>query len=93
MGTPPFIYANRALASHGIDPSREVTWKVFPPAELGLAMQKGEVDAIADSEPIGTMLTLPEVGNSALWRTRLLTSPQSRRILLRGAGKREVHRQ
>ncbi|HEY3856156.1 MAG TPA: ABC transporter substrate-binding protein [Verrucomicrobiae bacterium] len=57
MGTPPFIFANRVLSQHGIDPSKEVTWKVFPPAELGLAMQKGEIDAVADSEPIGTMLS------------------------------------
>ncbi|HEX3627859.1 MAG TPA: ABC transporter substrate-binding protein [Verrucomicrobiae bacterium] len=56
MGTPPFIFANRALVAHGIDPSREITWVVFPSGELGLALQKGDVDAVADSEPIGTLL-------------------------------------
>jgi NitT/TauT family transport system substrate-binding protein len=56
MGTPPFIFANRALIAHGIDPSREITWVVFPSGELGLALQKGDVDAVADSEPIGTLL-------------------------------------
>jgi NitT/TauT family transport system substrate-binding protein len=29
---------------------------VFPAGELGLALDKGEVDAVADSEPIGSML-------------------------------------
>jgi NitT/TauT family transport system substrate-binding protein len=56
MGTPPFVFANRALKRHGIDGSKEIEWKVFPVGELGLACDKGEVDAIADSEPIGTML-------------------------------------
>jgi NitT/TauT family transport system substrate-binding protein len=56
MGTPPFVFANRVLKRHGIDGSKEIEWKVFPVGELGLAIDKGEVDAIADSEPIGTML-------------------------------------
>ena len=56
MGTPPFIFANRVLGANGIDPSKEITWLVFPAGELGLALQKGEVDAIADSEPIGSLL-------------------------------------
>jgi NitT/TauT family transport system substrate-binding protein len=56
MGTPPFIFANRVLGAHGIDPAKEITWLVFPAGELGLALQKGEVDAVADSEPIGSLL-------------------------------------
>ena len=56
MGTPPFIFANRALGANGIDPSKEITWLVFPAGELGLALDKGEVDAVATSEPIGSML-------------------------------------
>jgi NitT/TauT family transport system substrate-binding protein len=56
MGTPPFIFANRVLSAHGIDPSKEITWIVFPAGELGLALDKGQVDAVADSEPIGTLL-------------------------------------
>jgi NitT/TauT family transport system substrate-binding protein len=57
MGTPPFIFANRVLTAHGIDPGKEISWRVFPAGELGLALSKGEVDAVADSEPIGTLLT------------------------------------
>jgi NitT/TauT family transport system substrate-binding protein len=56
MGTPPFIFANRVLGAHGIDPGREITWRVFPAGELGLALDKGEIDAVADSEPIGSLL-------------------------------------
>ena len=56
MGTPPFIFANRVLGANGIDPSKEITWIVFPAGTLGLALDRGEVDAVADSEPIGSML-------------------------------------
>src|SRR3982751_880199 len=56
MGTPPFIFANRVLGANGIDPGKEITWLVFPAGELGLALDKGEVDAVADSEPIGSLL-------------------------------------
>src|SRR5687768_385683 len=56
LGTPPFIFANRVLGANGIDASKEITWIVFPAGELGLALDKGEVDAVADSEPIGSLL-------------------------------------
>ena len=56
MGTPPFIFANRVIGAHGIDARREIDWRVFPAGELGLAMEKREIDACANSEPIGTLL-------------------------------------
>src|ERR1041385_8245393 len=56
MGTPPFVFANRVFGTHGIDASKDIVWKVFPAGELGLALRKGEVDAVADAEPIGTLL-------------------------------------
>lgn len=56
MGTPPFIYANRMLGDNKIDPRNDVQWKVFPSGELPLALEKGEVDAVATSEPIGSIL-------------------------------------
>ena len=66
MGTPPFIFANRVLGANGVDASKEITWLVYPNGELGLALDKGEVDAIADSEPIGSMLVaLGKVRNIA----------------------------
>ena len=56
MGTPPFVFANRVFGTHGVDASKDITWKVFPAGELGLALTKGEVDAVANAEPIGTLL-------------------------------------
>jgi NitT/TauT family transport system substrate-binding protein len=56
MGTPPFIFANRVLGRHKVDPRSEVEWRVFPSGELGLALDKGAVDAVCNSEPIGSLL-------------------------------------
>lgn len=56
MGTPPFIFANRVLGRNRIDPRTEIEWRVFPSGELGLALDKGEVDAVATTEPIGSLL-------------------------------------
>src|SRR5438067_12496020 len=56
MGTPPFVFANRVLGTHGIDAGKDITWKVYPAGEPGLVLRKGEVDAVADAEPIGTLL-------------------------------------
>jgi NitT/TauT family transport system substrate-binding protein len=56
MGTPPFIFATRAVSNAGLNPAKDIEWKVYPPAEQGLAIEKGEVDAVANAEPIGSML-------------------------------------
>jgi NitT/TauT family transport system substrate-binding protein len=56
MGTPPFIFASRVLGANGIDVTKDITWRVFPAGELGLALDKDEIDACADSEPIGSLL-------------------------------------
>jgi NitT/TauT family transport system substrate-binding protein len=56
MGTPPFMFASRVLAANGIDPSRDVNWRVYPAGEQGLVLQRGLVDAVANSEPIGSLL-------------------------------------
>jgi NitT/TauT family transport system substrate-binding protein len=59
IGSPPFMFASRVLARNGLDPSvkgGEVTWKPFPPDVLGKAVDDGQVDAVATSDPIGTIL-------------------------------------
>jgi NitT/TauT family transport system substrate-binding protein len=59
MGSPPHLFASRVLAANGIDPrpeKNEVTWLTFPPDVLGKAVEDGRVDAIANSDPIGTIL-------------------------------------
>src|SRR5687767_6188756 len=56
MGTPPFMFASRVMGANGVDPSRDVQWRVYPAGELGLALDRGLVDAVANSEPIGSLL-------------------------------------
>ena len=56
LGTPPHIFATRVLGANSIDPNKEVTWRVFPASELGLALDKGEIDAVGTADPIGTLL-------------------------------------
>ncbi|GLT01704.1 ABC transporter substrate-binding protein [Sphingobium jiangsuense] len=40
------------LKYHGLDPKRDVEWRAYPQPLLGEAIRKGEVQAIADSDPI-----------------------------------------
>lgn len=56
LGTPPFMFATRVMAANGVDPAKDVQWRVYPAGELGLALDRGLVDAVADSEPIGSLL-------------------------------------
>ncbi len=39
------------LARHGIDPDKDVTWRQYPADLLGVAADKGEIQAIADGDP------------------------------------------
>jgi NitT/TauT family transport system substrate-binding protein len=57
LGSPPFLFASRVLAAHGMNPSKDVEWVVLPPDVLGLALDHGQVDAVCDSEPIGSILS------------------------------------
>jgi NitT/TauT family transport system substrate-binding protein len=56
MGSPPFLFASRVLAKNGIDPQKEVEWVIYPSDSMELALDQGQVDAVANSEPIGTIL-------------------------------------
>jgi NitT/TauT family transport system substrate-binding protein len=56
MGAPPFLFASRVMAAHGMNPQTDVEWITFPPDAVELALDRGQVDAVADAEPIGTIL-------------------------------------
>lgn len=56
LGSPPFLFTSRVLAANGMDPKKDVEWVVLAPDVLGLALDKGQVDAVCDSEPIGSIL-------------------------------------
>jgi NitT/TauT family transport system substrate-binding protein len=56
MGAPPFLFASRVLAAKGLNPSSDVEWVVVPSDAMELALDQGRVDAVANAEPIGTIL-------------------------------------
>lgn len=54
-GGVPMALLSMEMLKLGIDPKTDVTWKVYPPAQLSLAMDKGEIDAFATWDPFGQM--------------------------------------
>lgn len=56
MGSPPFLFASRVLANHGMDPKKDVNWVALAPDVMELSLKNGSVDAVANSEPIGSIL-------------------------------------
>ncbi|HZU38408.1 MAG TPA: ABC transporter substrate-binding protein [Gemmataceae bacterium] len=56
LGSPPFLFASRVLAAHGLDPQKDVTWVRYAPDAMELALKNGEIEVVADAEPIGTIL-------------------------------------
>lgn len=58
MASPAKNFFAIVLKKRGVDPDNEVQWRQYPPALLGEALRKGEVQAIADGDP--TIWTLRE---------------------------------
>ncbi len=59
VGSPPHLFASRVLSRNGIDPGldkHEVEWVAIQADALGKAVEDGRVDAVATSDPIGTIL-------------------------------------
>jgi NitT/TauT family transport system substrate-binding protein len=56
LGSPPFLFGSRILAAHGLDPQKDVNWVRYPNDAMELALKNGDVDAVANAEPIGTVL-------------------------------------
>jgi NitT/TauT family transport system substrate-binding protein len=56
LGSPPFLFASRILAAHGMDPQKDVQWVRYGNDVMELALKNGDVDAVATAEPIGTIL-------------------------------------
>lgn len=56
MASPAKNFFSVVLAKHGIDPNREVQWRQFPTELLGLAVDKGEAQAVAHQDPVTWLL-------------------------------------
>jgi len=51
LASPGKNFFSIVLAKNGIDPDRDVTWRAYPANLLGVAVDKGEIQAIADGDP------------------------------------------
>src|SRR5712671_2271750 len=51
QASPAKNFVSIALMKQGIDPIKDVEWRQYPMEVLPLAVDKGEVDAIADNDP------------------------------------------
>jgi NitT/TauT family transport system substrate-binding protein len=51
LNSPGKNFFSVLVAKAGLDPERDVSWRQFPSDMLGLAVEKGEAQAIADSDP------------------------------------------
>jgi NitT/TauT family transport system substrate-binding protein len=56
LGSPPFLFSSRVLKAAGMDPAKDVEWVPMAGDVLGLALDNGQVDAVCNSEPIGSIL-------------------------------------
>jgi NitT/TauT family transport system substrate-binding protein len=51
QASPAKNFVSIALMKKGIDPIKDVEWRQYPVEVLPLAVDKGEVDAVADNDP------------------------------------------
>ncbi|MDR1146175.1 MAG: ABC transporter substrate-binding protein [Verrucomicrobiales bacterium] len=56
IGSSPWVFAVRVVGDQGYDYQKDVEWKPYPAAELKLALEKKQVDAIALADPIAEIL-------------------------------------
>jgi NitT/TauT family transport system substrate-binding protein len=52
MGSPAKNFFSVVLVKQGLDPTKDVEWRQYPGNLLGLAVEKGEAQALADNDPI-----------------------------------------
>lgn len=52
MASPSKNFFSIVLTKFGIDPVKEVEWRQYPGDLLGLAVEKGEIQALADGDPL-----------------------------------------
>ncbi|MDR0843547.1 MAG: ABC transporter substrate-binding protein [Acidobacteriota bacterium] len=56
LGSSPWVFAVRVVGDAGLNYQRDVEWKPYPTNELQLALEKGQVDAIALADPVAEIL-------------------------------------
>jgi NitT/TauT family transport system substrate-binding protein len=57
IGSSAMTFFSVALAKSGLNPTRDVSWRLYPPAQFGTALDKGEIQAVASFDPFPYLLT------------------------------------
>jgi NitT/TauT family transport system substrate-binding protein len=56
MGSPDRIFLSVLASKRGIDPEKDIDWRVYPPDLLGVALLKGEIQAFSALDPIASII-------------------------------------
>jgi NitT/TauT family transport system substrate-binding protein len=56
MASPDRTFVAVLAAKRGIDPMRDIDWRVYPPDLLATALRKGEIQAFSSIDPLASML-------------------------------------
>jgi len=56
MASPDRVFLSVLAAKRGVDPMKDIEWRVYPPDLLGVALQKGEIQAISSNDPIASII-------------------------------------
>ncbi len=57
IGGSGMTFFSIALAKSGINPTTDVSWRIYPTAQFGTALDKGEIQAVASYDPFPYLLT------------------------------------
>lgn len=85
---PPFFLVD--LARNGLDPLKDVQWRTYQPQDLGPALDRGEIQAVAGIDPVAYILEQQgkavEIGSNM---TGMFTSMYCCAVAIRGSLVRE----
>jgi NitT/TauT family transport system substrate-binding protein len=56
MASPDRNFISVAAGKNGLDPLRDIEWRVYPADLLGVALQKGEIQAFSSTDPIASIV-------------------------------------
>ena len=74
MASPDRNFVSILAAKSGVDPLKDIDWRVYPADLLGVALQKGEIQAFSSNDPIASIVRdrdhLVEVTNNLVRRIR-----------------------
>jgi NitT/TauT family transport system substrate-binding protein len=56
MASPDRNFISIMAARSGLDPQAGIDWRVYPPDLLGVALQKGEIQAFSSIDPIASIM-------------------------------------